>query len=163
MLCVFLPVPGVSPCSCDSAGAGEWNRGLLLRRRGHKHVQGVEKHCLHGEGKRGDGSIFRNDKTISCGREGEIHLFFRGLQELLKLLSTDAVLGKSAPLDAGRADRPGVQMAALLAGGIRLIAPDLYFLAALLTPDVFRLWRPYLTASWTTFFKHGLSLHPWRT
>ncbi len=82
-----------------------------------------------------------------------------GLQDLLKLLNADAFLGIGAPFDTGRADWPGVQMAALLAGGFRFVAPDLDLFAALLAPDVFRLWRPYLNASWTTFFKHGSTLH----
>ena len=51
-------------------------------------------------------------------------------------------------------------MAALLAGGIRFVAPDLDLFAALLAPDVLRLWRTYLYASWTTFFKHDPMLHP---
>ena len=53
-------------------------------------------------------------------------------------------------------------MAALLAGGFRLVTPDLDLFAALLAPDVFRLWRPYLDTSWTTFFKHALTLHPFQ-
>ena len=82
-----------------------------------------------------------------------------GLQDLLELVDADALPGIGAPFDAGRADRTGVQMAALLAGGFRLVAPDLDLFAALLARDVFRLWRPYLNASWTTFFKHGYTLH----
>ena len=86
-----------------------------------------------------------------------------GFQELLELFNADAFPGIGAPFDTGRADRPGVQMAALLAGGFRLVAPDLDLFAALLAPDVFRLRRPYFNASWTTFFKHGYTLHLSRT
>ena len=83
-----------------------------------------------------------------------------GFQDLLELLNADALPGIGAPFDTGRADRAGVQMSALLAGGFRLVAPDLDLFAALLAPDVFRLRRPYLNASWTTFFKHDPTLHP---
>ena len=103
--------------------------------------------------------------TVFAGRRsgGGISFLSLGcLQELRELLNTDAILGIGAPFDTGRADRPGVQMTALLAGGLRLVAPDLDLLAALLAPDVFRLWRPYLNASWTTFFKHDPTLHPLR-
>jgi hypothetical protein len=91
---------------------------------------------------------------------GEFFSALGGLQELRELLSPDAFLGIGAPFDTGCADWPGVQVAALLAGGFRLVAPDLDLFAALLAPDVFRLWRPYLNASWTTFFKHRPILHP---
>jgi hypothetical protein len=87
---------------------------------------------------------------------GEMLLALGGLQELLELLSADAFLGVCAPFDAGCADRPGVQMAALPAGGFGLVAPNLDLFAALLAPDIFRFWRSYLNASWTTFLKHDL-------
>jgi hypothetical protein len=81
-----------------------------------------------------------------------------GLQELLELLGPDTLLGIGAPLDARRADGPRVQMPALLALGVGLIAPDLDLLAALLAPDILGLGRTYFRASWTTFFKHDQTL-----
>ena len=81
-----------------------------------------------------------------------------GFQKLRQLLGANAFLCKGAPLDAGRADRPGVQMAALLASGIGLIGPDLDLLAAVLAPDILGFGRPYLYTSWASFFKHAFTL-----
>jgi hypothetical protein len=75
-----------------------------------------------------------------------------GFEELLELLRAHALLGKSTPLDAGRADGAGVQMPALLALGLGLIAPDLDLLSALLAPDVLRLGLADFYASWASFF-----------
>jgi hypothetical protein len=92
-------------------------------------------------------------------REGDVNaLALGGFQELFELLRTHALLGVGAPLDAGRADGAGVQMAALLALGLGLIAPDLDLLAALLAPDVLRFGLAYLYASRASFFEHGVIL-----
>jgi hypothetical protein len=103
--------------------------------------------------------VHRSSALIYMVRQGKYGLALSSLQELLELFSADAVLGKGTPLDAGRADGSRVQMAAFLAGGIRLIAPNLDLLSALLAPDILRLWRSYLNTSWATFFKHDPILH----
>ncbi len=90
-------------------------------------------------------------------RAGERSAFFR-LQKTFELLRAHAFLGERAPLYAGGPDWAGVQMAALLARGIRLVGPYLYLLAALLAPDIFRFRRTYLSASWASFFKHDYIL-----
>src|SRR5574341_3117 len=77
------------------------------------------------------------------------------LLQALVFLGADALLGKGAPLDAGRAHGPGVHVPALLARRVGLIGPDFDLLAALLAPDVFRLRRPYFSASWAAFLEHG--------
>ena len=93
-------------------------------------------------------------------QEGNINaLALRGFEELLELLRAHALLGKSTPLDAGRADGSGVQMPALLALGLGLIAPDLDLLSALLAPDVLRLGLADFYASCASFFKHKTMLH----
>jgi len=86
-------------------------------------------------------------------------LFLGGFEELLELLCANALLGKGASLDAGRADWACVQIPALLALGLRLIAPDLNLLTALLAPDVLRLGLADLYASWASFFEHNNILY----
>ncbi len=83
------------------------------------------------------------------------NLFFCGLEKFFQFFRAHAFLRISAPLDAGRSDRTGVQMAALLAGRLGLIGPDLDLLAALLAPDVLGLGLANLYASRATFLKHG--------
>jgi hypothetical protein len=77
------------------------------------------------------------------------------LQQLGEFLRPDAFFGKGAPLDAGCADGPGIQMAALPARSVGFVRPDLDLLAALLATDIFRFGRPDLYTSWASFFKHG--------
>ena len=59
-------------------------------------------------------------------------------EQSFEFLRAHAVFRESAPLDTGRTDRTRVQMPALLTGSIRLVAPDLDFLTALLAADIFR-------------------------
>ena len=93
-------------------------------------------------------------------KEGNINALALGsFEELLELLRAHALFGIGAPLDAGRADGAGVQMPALLALGLGLIAPDLDLLATLLAPDILRLGLANLYASWASFFEHGTMLH----
>lgn len=94
---------------------------------------------------------WKNNKNV----DGERTLLtFGGFFEPLKFLSAYALFRKGAPLNAGGADGAGVQMPALLADNVRLVAPDLDLLAALLASYVFRFWRAYLCASGASFFKH---------
>ena len=86
----------------------------------------------------------RKGKDMRVWSEGNGRLLLRGLHETVVLLGADAVLGESAPFDAGRAHGPGIDMAALFARRIRLIGPDLHLLAALLAPDILRLRCAYL-------------------
>jgi hypothetical protein len=93
-------------------------------------------------------------------KEGNISaLALGGFEELLELFRAHALFGKSAPLDAGCADWAGVQMPALLALGLGLIAPDLNLLSALLAPDVLRLGLADFYASWASFFEHNIILY----
>ena len=90
---------------------------------------------------------------------GDVLRFFGGLQKFFEFICSDTLFCVGAPFDAGCADGPSIQVTALLARGLGLVAPDLDLLAALLAPNVFRLRRPYFCASWTTFFKHDHTLH----
>lgn len=122
-------------------------------------------------GMRGKKRRRKNDRASFFGRtrkgspgtstpRGKINeLALGGFEELLELLRAHTLLGIGAPLDAGRADRAGVQMTALLALGLGFIAPDLDLLAALLAPDVLGLGLADFYASWASFFKHRTILH----
>ena len=109
---------------------------------------------MHGPEKGDDGWTAHADR-----REGSA---LNGLLEPFELLGAHALLGIGAPLDARGPDGTGVHMAALLACGIRLVAPDLDLLAALPAPDILRLGRPYLNASWASFFEHDCMIPLWR-
>src|SRR3990170_3277708 len=78
----------------------------------------------------------------------------RRFLEPLELFRSHALFRKGAPLDAGRADGPRVHVPALLARRIRLVAPNLDLLAALLAPDIFGLGLADLYASRASFFEH---------
>ena len=95
-----------------------------------------------------DGGQNRNGKEEvpmgSFSRSGNSRLLLRGFHEPVVLLGADAVLGKCAPLNAGRAHGPCIDVPALLTGRIRLVGPDLHLFSAFLAPDLFRLWSAYL-------------------
>ena len=88
-------------------------------------------------------------------RQGPADRSLFGLHQTIILLGAYAVLSKGSPLYTRRPERAGVHMTALLARGIRLVAPDLHLLAALLAPDLFRRGRPYLCAAGAAFFKEA--------
>lgn len=92
-------------------------------------------------------SEYRRQKT----KHGMAGSALDRLLEPLELLGAHAFLGIGAPLNAGRADGPGVHMAAVLAGSVRLVGPDLDLLAAFLAPDIFRRGLADLRASWAAF------------
>ena len=107
----------------------------------------------------GDVRCWTHDTVCRKGVKGMLsRLFLRGLHQPLVLLGADAVLGEGAPLDAGHAHGPGIDVAALLARRVRLVGPDLHLLAALLAPDLFRFRGAYLCAAGAAFTEesHGL-------